>query len=69
MTSRSVDELLEAMLDDVIELTGAARGVVLLVDPGDGEGQRRRACAPRATCSARRSRTRRARSATASCAR
>ena len=37
MTSRSVDELLEQMLDDVIELTGASRGVVLLVDPADGE--------------------------------
>jgi transcriptional regulator with GAF, ATPase, and Fis domain len=36
MTSRSVDELLEMLLDDVIELTGAARGFVLLVDPGDG---------------------------------
>src|SRR5581483_11640386 len=33
MTSRSVDELLETLLDDIIELTGAARGVVLLVDP------------------------------------
>jgi transcriptional regulator with GAF, ATPase, and Fis domain len=32
MTSRSVDELLETLLDDVIELTGAVRGVVLLVD-------------------------------------
>jgi transcriptional regulator with GAF, ATPase, and Fis domain len=37
MTSRSVDELLEQLLDDVIELTGAARGVVLLISPGDGE--------------------------------
>jgi transcriptional regulator with GAF, ATPase, and Fis domain len=37
MASRSVDELLEMLLDDVIELTGAARGVVLLVDPGEGE--------------------------------
>jgi transcriptional regulator with GAF, ATPase, and Fis domain len=37
MTSRSVDELLEMLLDDVIELTGAARGVVLLVNPGDSE--------------------------------
>jgi transcriptional regulator with GAF, ATPase, and Fis domain len=37
MTSRSVDELLETLLDDVIELTGAARGMVLLVDPGEGE--------------------------------
>jgi transcriptional regulator with GAF, ATPase, and Fis domain len=35
MTLSSVDELLEALLDDVIQLTGAARGLVLLVDPGD----------------------------------
>ncbi|MFZ5892229.1 MAG: sigma 54-interacting transcriptional regulator [Myxococcota bacterium] len=33
MTKRSVDELLETLLDDVIELTGAARGLVLWVDP------------------------------------
>jgi transcriptional regulator with GAF, ATPase, and Fis domain len=37
MTSRSVDELLESLLDDVIEITGAGRGVVLLVDPTEGE--------------------------------
>src|SRR6187402_1477649 len=37
MTSRSVDELLEALLDAIIELTGAGRGVVLLVDPGDAK--------------------------------
>ncbi len=37
MTSRSVDELLEALLDDVIELTGAGRGAVLLVDPSESE--------------------------------
>jgi len=37
MTSRSVDELLEALLDAIIELTGAGRGVVLLVDPGDSK--------------------------------
>jgi transcriptional regulator with GAF, ATPase, and Fis domain len=37
ITSRSVDELLETLLDDVIELTGAARGVVLLVDLGEGQ--------------------------------
>jgi len=35
MTVSSVDELLETLLDDVIQLTGAARGVVLLVDVGD----------------------------------
>ncbi len=37
MTSRSVDDLLEALLDDVIDITGAARGVVLLVDPAETE--------------------------------
>src|SRR5688572_15679719 len=37
MTSRSVDELLEQLLGDLIELTGAARGVVLLVDPSEGQ--------------------------------
>ncbi len=37
MTKSSVDELLETLLDDVIELTGAARGVVLWVDPTDGK--------------------------------
>ncbi len=37
MTSRDVDSVLEALLDDVIELTGAGRGVVLLVEPGDAE--------------------------------
>jgi len=37
MTVSSVDELLETLLDDVIQLTGAARGVVLLVDIGDGK--------------------------------
>ena len=37
MTVSSVDELLEALLDDVIQLTGAARGIVLLVDPGDSK--------------------------------
>jgi len=38
MNSRSVDVVLETLLDDVVELTGADRGVVLLVDPSDGEG-------------------------------
>ncbi|MBK8999877.1 MAG: sigma 54-interacting transcriptional regulator [Myxococcales bacterium] len=37
MTSSSVDDLLETLLDDVIELTGASRGVVLLVEPGEGD--------------------------------
>ena len=35
MTSSSVDELLETLLDDLIDVTGAARGVVLLVDLGE----------------------------------
>ena len=33
-----LDELLETLLDDVIQLTGAARGVVLLVDVGGDKG-------------------------------
>ncbi|MFO0555091.1 MAG: sigma 54-interacting transcriptional regulator [Polyangiaceae bacterium] len=33
---KSVDELLEAMLDDVIELTSAQRGFLLLVEGADG---------------------------------
>lgn len=37
MTVNSVDQLLETLLDDVIQLTGAARGVVLLVDMADGK--------------------------------
>jgi transcriptional regulator with GAF, ATPase, and Fis domain len=37
MTVSSVDELLETLLDDVIQLTGAARGIVLLVDVEDGK--------------------------------
>lgn len=36
MTSRSVDELLSGLLDGVIEVTGAARGAVVLVDPNEG---------------------------------
>jgi len=39
MTVSSVDELLETLLDDVIQLTGAARGVVLLVDMGGAKDQ------------------------------
>ncbi len=35
MTSSSVDEILELLLDAVIDLTGAGRGVVLLVDNQD----------------------------------
>jgi transcriptional regulator with GAF, ATPase, and Fis domain len=47
MTSRSVDDLLEALLDDVIEITGAARGVVLLVDPAEPEPREPRVRASR----------------------
>jgi transcriptional regulator with GAF, ATPase, and Fis domain len=36
MTKSSVDDLLQTLLDDVIELSGAARGVVLWVDPDEG---------------------------------
>lgn len=36
MTSGSVNELLETLLDDVIELTGAVRGMVLWRDLADG---------------------------------
>ncbi len=36
MTSRSVDDLLEALLDGVIEVTGAAKGAVLMVDSSEG---------------------------------
>jgi transcriptional regulator with GAF, ATPase, and Fis domain len=37
MTVSSVDQLLETLLDDVIQLTGAARGFVLLVDVSEGK--------------------------------
>lgn len=33
MSSQGLDELLETLLDTVLELTGAVRGMVLLVDP------------------------------------
>jgi transcriptional regulator with GAF, ATPase, and Fis domain len=36
MTSRSVDELLEGLLDGVIEVTGAGKGAVLMVDSSEG---------------------------------
>jgi transcriptional regulator with GAF, ATPase, and Fis domain len=36
MTKRSVDDLLETLLDDVIELSAASRGVVLWLDPDEG---------------------------------
>ncbi|MEN9577291.1 MAG: hypothetical protein RJA70_300 [Pseudomonadota bacterium] len=36
MTTGSVDELLQTLLDGVIEVTGADRGAVLLVDASDG---------------------------------
>jgi transcriptional regulator with GAF, ATPase, and Fis domain len=35
MNQGTVDELLEALLDGVIQVTGAARGAVLLVEPDD----------------------------------
>jgi transcriptional regulator with GAF, ATPase, and Fis domain len=35
MTMRKLDELLEAMLDAVIEVTGAEKGLILLLEPGD----------------------------------
>jgi transcriptional regulator with GAF, ATPase, and Fis domain len=38
MTIRSVDALLETLLDGVIEITGASRGTLLLIDPIEGEG-------------------------------
>lgn len=47
MTSRSVDHLLEALLDDVIEITGAGRGFVLLIDPGESDTPRPRIRAAR----------------------
>src|SRR4051812_41112518 len=37
MTVSSVDQLLETLLDDVIQLTGAARGFVLLVDMNEAK--------------------------------
>ena len=37
MSSDGLDELLEALLNSVLQLTGAARGAVLLVDYTDGE--------------------------------
>ncbi|MEZ4375656.1 MAG: GAF domain-containing protein [Polyangiaceae bacterium] len=37
MTTASVDELLETLLDAVVEFTGAKRGVVLLVDPEESQ--------------------------------
>jgi transcriptional regulator with GAF, ATPase, and Fis domain len=37
MTLQSLDPLLEALLDGVIEVTAARRGALLLVDPADGE--------------------------------
>jgi transcriptional regulator with GAF, ATPase, and Fis domain len=37
VSTESVDQLLETLLDNVIELTGAARGMVILVENGDTE--------------------------------
>jgi transcriptional regulator with GAF, ATPase, and Fis domain len=36
MTQRKLDELLEAMLDAVIEVTGAEKGLILLLEDGGG---------------------------------
>jgi transcriptional regulator with GAF, ATPase, and Fis domain len=41
MTIRSVDELLEALLDSVIDITGAGRGAVLLLDESNEHGSLR----------------------------
>jgi transcriptional regulator with GAF, ATPase, and Fis domain len=38
MRKGSIDELLDTMLDDILELTGADKGVVLLTVPGEGTG-------------------------------
>jgi len=40
MSSQGLDELLETLLDSVLELTGAARGMVLMVDGQTGEPRR-----------------------------
>jgi transcriptional regulator with GAF, ATPase, and Fis domain len=37
MTSEGVDQLLERLLDAVLELTGAARGLVLMLDPSQDD--------------------------------
>ena len=47
MDSRDVESVLETLLDDVIDLTGASRGIVLLVDPGEGAGAQPRVRASR----------------------
>jgi transcriptional regulator with GAF, ATPase, and Fis domain len=47
MTRGSVDDILETLLDDVVELTRAARGIVLLVDPTNGEQEAPRVRASR----------------------
>jgi transcriptional regulator with GAF, ATPase, and Fis domain len=38
MTILDVDELLEALLESVMEITGASRGAVLLLDPNESNG-------------------------------
>jgi transcriptional regulator with GAF, ATPase, and Fis domain len=38
MTKRSLDELLESMLDAVIEVTGAEKGLILLLETAAGSG-------------------------------
>jgi transcriptional regulator with GAF, ATPase, and Fis domain len=39
MTQRKLDELLEAMLDAVIQVTGAEKGLILLLEEGSSTGQ------------------------------
>ncbi len=38
MTMKNIDELLEAMLDTVIDVTGAEKGLILLLEDGGGVG-------------------------------
>src|SRR5262249_37516792 len=37
MTLKNIDELLEAMLDAVIDVTGAEKGLILLMEEGSGD--------------------------------
>src|SRR5262249_40065634 len=41
MHKGSIDELLDTMLDDVLALTGADKGVILLTVPGQGPSEKR----------------------------
>jgi len=40
MTVKGIDELLEAMLDTVIEITGAEKGLILLIEEGGEDGSK-----------------------------